>query len=237
MDPEEYRTIRDEMLRRFGWTYHLLIFAIAATGALLSWLSQTTNLQLDPYPFICVGLGVIGIVFYSYVVLLQGIYNMGGYLAMFHDVHETGFRWHWLSRLRNELIGNKSDWGRDGKRGGWILIILAIANIAGPLWILRVANITTRPGTFFEWVYLLRPDGLEWVTFWIAVGIGCRMGKVLYDLFNTAEFMRENMQTWRQIKVNVEEKNDLPEEIFNALVGKVGPNVEKVLEKFRDKKK
>ena len=90
MDLEEYKTIRDEMVQRFRWTFEISFFAVASTGALLSWLSIA---EIKSYPLlpICAGLGIISFLFYSYRVLLEGIYNSGSYLAVFHEGNEQNF--------------------------------------------------------------------------------------------------------------------------------------------------
>ncbi|MBN1761675.1 MAG: hypothetical protein JW878_01170 [Methanomicrobia archaeon] len=82
MNKEEYKTIREEMLMRFKWTFQLKIWAIIVTGVLLSWIatqrSGTSSLkELNPYLFIAVGLGIVGYIFYVYHDLLEGIYNQG----------------------------------------------------------------------------------------------------------------------------------------------------------------
>ncbi len=109
---------------------------------MLSWLSTNTKPDLDPFIFVTIGLGIISFLFHSYLDILQRIYNQGGYLAIFHEGNQKDLRWHLLSRLRGPLLGVQSSWGWDGKRGGCVLIMLIIANIGGPLWLLR-QNINT----------------------------------------------------------------------------------------------
>lgn len=211
MNEEEYKTIRDEMLQRFRWNVELLFFAIASTGALLSWLSTKPSNELNPYLFIMVGLGIVGYIFYSYESILRQIYNQGSYLAIFHERDNEDFRWHLLNRFHKELIGEKSDWGKDGRRGAFALILLTIVNILGPLYFLR-ENIC--------------PNDMEKLgALIVVIVLGFLILIIIRRLFNTGEYMRENMKEWNQIKENQKaDPNLLENKIKNVLSG--GKNME-----------
>jgi hypothetical protein len=197
MKVEEYRTIRDEMLLRFRWSHGLLLFAFASTGALLSWLSTRQNMESCPYFFICIGLGIIGFVFYAHKDLLHGIYNLGSYLAVFHEELEKP-GWHWLSRFRDDLLGPRSMWGADGRRGAIILAILAVANIGGPVWLL------SKDLNF--WSPL---DVLGLVTFMLAFPLSAMIAVIGWKLFHMADFMLGNMKKWKRIKKELERQPNL----------------------------
>ena len=199
MKIEEYKTIRDEMLQRFKWTTELSFFSVVSTGALLSWLStKSSDKELNPFLFICVGVGILLFVFFSYLNILRAIYNQGGFLVFFHELGSQDFRWHIISRTQNELIGGKSDWGADGKRGGWLLILLLFTNIFGPLIFLK-DNILSN----FDWFKIL--------TVIIAITIIVFLVIIMCQLFNTKKFMKKNMDKWRRIKENISKESNLPE--------------------------
>ncbi len=197
MDMEEYKTIRQEMLLRFRWTTELFVFSVVSTGALLSWVFvKSSSTETNPFLLICVGLGIVSYIFYSYLNLLQQNYDRGSYLAVFHEGGEKGLKWHTVNRLRNELIGKKSNWGRDGKRGGFLLIILVIANILIPLLLLR-------DNLAMDW-YLLLIIVVIALLLWI--------GFTACGLFKTGEYMRKSWKKWRQIKEKLEQDPNLLED-------------------------
>jgi hypothetical protein len=202
VNAEEYKSIREEMIQRHRWTVELSFFSVASTGALLSWLStKSTSAELNPFLFICIGLGIVGFIFHSYLDVLRGIYNQGSYLVVFHERNIQSYSYHTLSRFRNELINKKSDWGKDGRRGGYLLILLMLANIVGTLWFLR-ANICDF-GSDFVWFKI--------VTILIALLLVCSICYIIYRLFNMRRFMMDNLKGWRQIRDNLEKTPDLLE--------------------------
>jgi hypothetical protein len=205
MDLEEYKTIRDEMLQRFRWTLELSFFAVASTGALLSWLSTGSGRESNPYLFILIGLAIIFFVFYSYRNVLQKTYSLGSYLVLFHEIDKKGFRWHLLSRLRREMIGEKSDWGTDGRRGGLLLVLLSIADIGGPLYLLRENMSILADGCV---------DVFKLVTIVFSVALLILLSITAYNLFNMAKFMHSDMREWMQVKDEVAKDPNLP---VNAL--------------------
>lgn len=215
MNIEEYKTIRDEMLQRFRWTTELLFFAVGSTAALLSWLSSLATqspapTRLNPLIFVSVGLGITTYLFFSYRETLGSIYQQGGYLAVFHEFSQQDFRWHLLRRFFNELRGEKSDWGRDGRRGGLLLLLLAIANVLGPVWFLR------------EYLGNIVVDLFNGVMIAIVLMLGAFICMIAWDLFTTARFMRQNLKKWMQIKDNLEKDPSL-----------LGTTIERVLQSDR----
>ncbi|MCK4475230.1 MAG: hypothetical protein KAU16_00705 [Methanophagales archaeon] len=236
MNEEEYKTIRDEMLQGFRWTVELLFFAIASTGTLLSWLSTKRSEippnDLNPYLFIAVGLGIVGYIFYIYLTILKQVYNQGSYLAIFHERDNEDFRWHLLNRCYNKLIDKKSDggseegrgvvalilfripntigkklgWGSEGRRGAFALFLLLIANIMGPLCFLRENS----------WPI----DREEGVALGLVIILGYWISTIIYNLWYTRDFMKENMKEWKKIKDKQEADPDLLEKTLeNALSG------------------
>lgn len=112
--PEEYKTIRGEMLQRFHWTRALLLFSLAATSTLLSWLFTRPEGEVpNPIFFIPVGLALVGFLFHSYRDVLEQIYHLGGYLLVFHELELKGqayalstLGFHTLSRYSHDMIDN-----------------------------------------------------------------------------------------------------------------------------------
>lgn len=208
MNIEEYKSIRDEMLQRFRWTFEILFFAVASTGALLSWLSTISSQapsELNPFLFVCVGLGIISFLLYEYLEVLRGIYNQGSYLVVFHERNKQDFRWHTLNRFRKELVGGKSDWGRDGRRGGYLLAVLTTANIGGPLWFLR-GNILV-----FDWFRIL--------TIVIALILVTFLSIIAWNLFHTDKSMREQLRDWSQLRDNLEKDSSILKTIITTVIG------------------
>ncbi len=212
MKIEEYKTIRSEMLQRFRWTIELAFFAVASTGALLSWLStKSGEPDLNPYLFICVGLGIVVFVFNSYLNVLQGIYNQGSYLVFFHEVKEQDYNWHVLSRLQKESIGEESNWGRDGRRGGLLSVILVSVNIFGPLWFLK-SNLFK-----LDWFYIVTMIFTAVLIYFVV--------RITYNLYSTRKFMQENMKEWLQIKENADNDPNFKE---NLIKRSIVPNKRKI---------
>lgn len=203
MDVEEYKTIRDEMLQRFKWTVEISVFSVVSTGALLSWVFTKRSTETNPLLFICVGLGIVAYLFYAYLNILQGNYNRGSYLAVFHEVRERNFRWHNFNRFRNEMLREESDWGRDGKRGGYLLVILTFANISIPLLLL--------------WNNL----AIDWYLLFIIVFIVLYawIWHTAFDLFKTRGFMIKNWKKWRKVKEELTKNPNLLEDTQKRVFG------------------
>lgn len=209
MGIEEYKSIRDEMLQRFRWDIELSFFAVGSTGALLSWLSTQSESKQNPYFFICVGLTIVIFIFYSYYNVLKGIYNQGSYLIFFHEAVEENSGWHCLSRFRKELMGKRSDWGSNGRRGGWLLVILALGNIFGPLYFLR-GNINICAYGDVDW--------FKMVTILVAVGLLIPVSKIAWGLFHSRKFMHENMREWMHVRKKLGQEPKLLENTINKVI-------------------
>lgn len=207
MNAEEYKSIRDEMLQRFRWSLQLAFFAVVSTAALLAWLSTEasaakSNPLLSPWLFACVGLVVTGYLFYSYRELLRQIYNQGSYLTVFYEKEQERLRWHCLSRFGNQWLGEKSDWGRDGRRGGFLMLFLLSANIGGPLWLLR-ENLD-----FCGWNFLI---------FIIMIFLAIVVVVIAWGLFTTRRFMLKNVGHWLKMKKELEKD---PNSLWNFIEGR-----------------
>jgi hypothetical protein len=219
MNPEEYKAIRDEMLQRLKWTFELVFFSIASTAALLSWLSTQapqaeSNPSMNPFLFACIGLVIIGYLFHSYRELLRQIYSQGSYLAVFYEGDEQGFNWHRLSRCNRPLIGLKSSWGRDGRRGALLLILLLVANIFGPLYLLR-ENMSF--------------DGWQLSLFIFMIVLTLIVVRIIASLLTTAGFMKKDFDEWMQVKDTILKNPGLSSSVIKQLVGSKGPKANKVL--------
>jgi len=218
MNIEEYKSIRDEMLQRFRWTTELSVFSVVSTGALLSWLSTARGqipTELSPLLFIFVGLGIIGFIFYSYLELLRGIYNQGSYLTIFHERifdegNEQAFGWHALSRFRKELNKKEADWGRDGRRGGYLLLLLLIANLAGPLLLIWKTMDIFPPYWYKDWSILLPIAAVVGLVVWISI--------TAWGLFHTRKFMKDNLKEWMQTKDNLKKDPNLLETTMKSVL-------------------
>jgi len=212
MNPEEYKTIREEMLLRFRWTFEIIFFSIVSTSAIISWLAVKRSevvtsdnyFFMNPFVFILVGLGIIAYLFSFYEKTLENIYKQGGYLAVFHELDDPTLRWHLLSRFQNDILKEKEKtpvktkkgrWGADGRNAARLLIILTLVNIFAPLVFLQ-ENII--PITVFDLLLI----------FFIIVIIIIII-YICYLLMYTQIFMKKDMGKWFDVKSKLSEEQIL----------------------------
>ena len=199
----EYETIRNEMMQRFRWAFEVIFFSIISTSAIISWLavnrSQGLNSPGSPYLFIMIGLGIVAYLFWFYHKALEGIYNQGSYLAVFHELENNELNWHILSRFQNEIRGKSSKWGSDGRKAAGLLVLLAIVNIVAPLAFLHEKII---PNSYLE----------GFIDLIIIIAIICLIIKItsIYQfLMKTKENMHKSMKKWFKVKEELSKKKIL----------------------------
>lgn len=191
MNIEEYKTIREEMLSRFRWTFEVIFFSIVSTSAIISWLilKESEIPPLGPYLLIIVGLGIVTYLFWFYSKTLKSIYKQGSYLIVFHELENDSLRWHILSRFQNKFRCHSSKWGSDGRNAAILLIILGFVNIVGPLCTLN-GIILSKLSDQILFVIMI-------VTIIFLIIFLCI---VFQSLWKTKEFMYENMNNWLNLK-------------------------------------
>lgn len=206
MNMEEYRTLRDEMLQRFRWTRQLLLFSVGTTAALLSWLfTKGGDDGLNPILFVFVGLGLISFLFYSYKGVLEQIYHIGGYLAIFHEGGADGLKFHRISRLGDDLLGEKAQWGKDPRRGVSLLFLLTIANCVGPFYIVKESG---------KW------PALDEVTILSIAGAVIFMLIIIstgWGLWSMKKSIRKDMSKWLRLKEKLETEPSVLERIIDDI--------------------
>ena len=148
---EEYKSIREEMLKSFTAAEQLVFFSIVSLGALYSWLAtQVLNTSFvfdDPFFFVIIGLFIIFYTFSKYLHIHKRIYNQGSYLVAYYEISTkdkdkltlNNNKWHILSRIYYEVFDNKKirfGWGSSGKANAFFLFCLGLTIWFAPIYLM-----------------------------------------------------------------------------------------------------
>lgn len=237
--PEEYRTIRDEMQQRFHWTRALLLFSLAATATLLSWLlTRPEGEVFNPIFLIPVGLALIYFLFHSYRDVLEQIYHLGGYLLVFHELELKGqayalsiLGFHTLSRYGHDMINDadkeKNAHEKIPTRSRLRHLILGRGLRWGSdakrggvlLGLLTVANILGP-------LYLLSQSGwcisLNWLTIVAATFGGiffCLILATEIGLWTMDVFVKEDVRHWLELRHNIDSDPSIVDKTLRKILG------------------